>query len=162
LGLNAGVGFATNKVLEKDMAAAERVLVSLTDVARHVKLLTAAAGIAEIVGATRGYLASWPKVRIENLQKIDGGWGTFDSRLRPEPIRGVADIGRKADALSRHCSELKAAGIDATPELLELELYFVLAKQRLENVTSAGWRSHAAVPRGREHHAWSDEEAAAA
>lgn len=111
------------------MAPAEYVLQTLTDIERQLKLLTAATRADEIVSAASSYLASWPKNRVENLQKIDGGWGTFDYHQRPERIHGLADIVRISAALSSHCLALKDAGIEPTPELLELDLYFALAKQ---------------------------------
>ena len=144
------------------MTTVEYVLETLTDVELHVKLLTAATRADEVVGAARGYLASWPKVRIENLQKIDGGWGTFDYHQRPEPIHGVADIVRKSDALSRHCLALKDAGIDPAPELLELDLYFTLAKQVAENFIPIRPRPLTATPRGLGYRHWADRDAAAA
>jgi hypothetical protein len=163
LELNGAAGFGTSDELEMDMANTEYVLETLTDIRRHVKLLSAATGIAEIIGATRNYLASWSRARIESLQTVDGGWGTFDSHLRPEPINGVAEIIVKSNALSRHCLALKAAGIDATPELLELDLYLALARQGLENLISAGPRLRTATPRGFDHRShWSDSQAAAA
>jgi hypothetical protein len=160
--LNGDVGFATRVESEVDMAAAECVLETLADVGHHLKLLAAATGVAEIVGATRSYLANWSKARIENLQKIDGGWGTFDSRLQPVPVRGVADIVRISDALSGHCRALKNARIEPTPELLELDLYFALAKQAAEKFMSGGRQPYTASSRNTGYRHWSDKDAVAA
>jgi hypothetical protein len=156
LELNGGAGFATGDELEVRMATTEYVLETLTDIRRHVKLLTAATRVPEILGATRNYLASWSRARVENLQMVDGGWGPFDYHQRPEPMHGVADIILKSNALSRHRSALKAAGIEATPEFLELDLYFALAKQAVESLTSVKPRPYMATPRRFDHRDWSD------
>jgi hypothetical protein len=144
------------------MVTTEYVLQTLTDVERQLKLLTAATRADEIIGAASNYLLSWPKERIENLQRIDGGWGTFDYQQRPEPIHGVADIARISNSLSRHCRALKDAGIELTPELLELELYFVLAKQVAEKFISGRPHSQPENPYRRENRRRSDLEPALA
>ena len=140
------------------MATTEYVLQSLADVERHVKLLTAATGPDRLLGALSGYLSSWTKDRIERLQEIDGGWGTFDSRQRPKPIHGVADVVRISDSLGGHCLALNEAGIAPTAELLELDLYFTLAKQVAEKFISAErQRDMLSIRRGGYHH-WSDRD----
>ncbi len=142
------------------MTTSEYVLQTLTDVECQLKQLTTATRADEIVGAARNYLASWPKNRIENVQKIDGGWGTFDQHQRPEPIHGVADIIQMSDALSRHCLALKDAGIDPTPDLLELDLYFALAKQVAERFIFVRPQHYMAIPRDWGNRRRSDREAA--
>ena len=144
------------------MAIAEYVLQTLTDIERQLKRLMAATRADEIVSAASSYLASWPKNRIENLQKIDGGWGTFDYRQRPERIHGVAGIVRISDALSSHCLALKDAGIDPTPELLELDLYFVLAKQVADNFISGRPQFYPETSRSRVYRRRSDQNPAPA
>ncbi len=144
------------------METAEHLLRTLTGVEHHVRLLTAATRADEIVSAATNYLASWSRERIENLQKIDGGWGTFDQQQRPEPIHGIADIARISTALNRHCLALKDAGIAATPELLELDLYFALAKQVVEAFMAARSNNREAGPHGQAYRHWSDRDAMAA
>ena len=144
------------------MGIAEYVVETLTDVERHLKLLTAAARPEELVGAASNYLASWARSRIANLQKIDGGWGPFDRRQRPESIRGVADIILKSNALRSHCLALKNAGIDPTPELLELDLYFSIAKRAAEDLITAKPHHFPASPRSLGYRHWSDRDSLAA
>jgi hypothetical protein len=144
--------------LEIGMATADYNLESLARVKRQVGLLIAATGIEEIIGAARAYLASWPKDRIEKLQKIDGGWGTFDYQGRPIQIHGMAYIAQISDVLGRHCLALKDAGIDPTPELLELDLYFALAKQIAENLISVRSSARVIAPRSPDNRRRSDRE----
>ncbi len=144
------------------MATAEYVLQTLSDVEHHVKLLTEATRPDELLDAANGYLTSWTKDRVENLQKIDGGWGTFDYQQRPMPIHGVAHISGISDVLSSHCRALKDAGIEPTPEFLELDLYFALAKQVAENFTTLRPRSKTATSRNTDYRHWSDQDAVAA
>jgi len=144
------------------MTTAEHGLQTLSDVEHHVKLLTEATRADQLLDAVSGYLTSWTKDRVENLQKIDGGWGTFDSRQRPEPIHGVADILRISDVLRNHCRALKDAAIEPTPELLELDLYFALAKQVAENLITVRPRPKTATSRNSDYRHWSDQDAVAA
>ena len=126
------------------MSTAENVLNSLADFEHHVRSLSAAVGAGQIVEAVGRYLESWSIDRIESLQKIDGGWGAFDNNQRPEPIDSLADIARLSDALSNHCHALKEAQLEPTPELLELNLYFSLARQVAGESGSGRLPSHTA------------------
>lgn len=144
------------------MATREDVLQALADVEHHVRLLTGATRPDEITQAAGDYLATWSKERIENLQKIDGGWGPFDTRQRQAAIHDLGHIARISDVLSNHCRALKDAGIEPTPELLELDLYFVLAKQMAENVIASGARFGSGTSRSTGYRHWSDSDALAA
>lgn len=127
------------------MATTEYVLESLADVENHVRVSSAASASGELIDAVNRYLESWPKDRIESLQKIDGGWGTFDDQQRPEPIHSLADISRIAEALGNHCRALKEAQLEPTPELLELDLYFALARQSAEKFVFGGPKTYSAL-----------------
>jgi hypothetical protein len=144
------------------MATVEYVPETLIDAERHLKLLTGATRVDEVIGAASSYLAGWSKDRIKNLQKIDGGWGPFDYQERPEPILRVGDFARISDQLSRHCLALKEGGIEPTPDLLELGLFFALAKQAAETflpVTPRPYTSTSPSPCLYRH--WSDKNASA-
>jgi hypothetical protein len=132
LELNRCAGIATSDDLEVAMATAEYVLQTLSAVEHHLMVLTAASRPDEIVRAASDYLASWSRDRIENLQKVDGGWGTFDTQGRPDPICDLAHIARISNVLGNQCAALKDAGIQPTLELLELDLYFAVGKQMAE------------------------------
>ena len=114
------------------MQTTEDVLESLADIEEHVQLLSTAGGSRELIDVVTRYLESWPRERIERLQKIDGGWGTFDAQQRPEPVGSLAEIARISATLGNHCRALKEARIETTPELLELDLFFALARQAAE------------------------------
>ena len=127
------------------MGTAEYILHSLTDLDRYVRLVTASAGPEGIVNAVSDYLASWPIDRIENLQKVDGGWGPFDDKHQPVQLRAVADVSRACDSMRRQYVALKEAGIAPTPELLELDLYFFFVRQVIEDHVPVKTRPHAAA-----------------
>jgi hypothetical protein len=136
------------------MATTEYVLESLADIENHVRALSAADGSGEMIDAVTRYLESWSIDRIESLQKIDGGWGTFDDQQRPEPIHSLADISRISEALGNHCRALKEARLEPTPELLELDLYFVLARQTAEKFILGRLRSHSSPDSVPEDRRW--------
>ena len=142
------------------MATVEYVLDTLIGAERHLKLLTGATRVDELIGAANSYLAGWSKDRIKNLQKIDGGWGPFDCQERPEPIHRVGDFARISDELSRHRLALKEGGIEPTPDLLELDLFFALAKQAAETFLPVTPRRYTSTSPSRSlYRHWSDENA---
>lgn len=144
------------------MATDEYVLRSLSAVEHHIKLLTAAARADDIVRAASDYLASWSSERIELLQKIDGGWGTFDLQGRPISIYDVGHVARISNVLSNHCIALKDAGIEPTPEILDLDLYFAVAKQMAESFIASRTRVRTGTARSTGYRHWSDNDAKAA
>jgi len=144
------------------MATAEYVLQTLSAVEQHMKLLTAASRADEIVRAASDYLESWSRERIENLQKMDGGWGTFDALGRPEPICDVGHIARISKVLSNQCAALKDVGIQPTLELLELDLYFAVAKQMAEPFIASRARLKTDTSPRTVYRHWSDNDAKAA
>jgi hypothetical protein len=154
--------FRDNPSSESDMAAPESALEALIDVERHARLLASAASVSDVIRATSAYLGSWTKERIRSLQNIDGGWGPFNFQGLPEPIHGVADIARISVTLSRHCAALKSGGIEPTPEILELDLFFALSKQAAEAYLSAGVHPRNSAARGVEYRRWSDGHATVA
>ncbi len=145
------------------MATTEHVLQTLSAVERHLQALTAASRPDQIVRAASNYLESWSMERIVNLQKIDGGWGTFDTLGRPEPLCDVEHIARISNALSKHCVALKDAGIQPTVELLELGLYFSVAAQMAEAFVASRSRSRSRTASRDGYRNWSfDADAKAA
>ena len=127
------------------MATTEYVLHSLTEMDRFVRLMAAATGTAGIVDAVSEYLAGWSKERILNLQKIDAGWAPFDDRQQPVPVYGAVDALQICDSVRGQCIALKEAGITLAPELLELDLFFFLVRQIVEDHEPAVSRAYAAV-----------------
>jgi len=82
-----------------------------------------------IVDAVNAYLSSWPKSRIRNLQKVDGGWGPFDGRQEPLLLRGVGDVPRLFEAVHRQCINLVEADMAPGPEIMELDRFLLVAAQ---------------------------------
>lgn len=143
------------------MATTEYVLESLSEVESHLRLLSMSDGAGEIVSAVGNYLDSWRKERIENLQKIDGGWGPFDIHQRSEPLHGVADVARISGNLSKHCRALKDTGLEPTPELLELDLYFALAMQYADKFVAPRQQRYIAARPVSGYRHWSERDSPA-
>ncbi len=114
------------------MRPADDVLVTLADVDRRIGLMASAQGTAGIVEAVRAYLAAWPKQRILAVQKVDGGWGPFDTQQQPVAVRGPDHIVSMSESVRRQVRALREAGMEPTPEFLELDLFFFLARQVVE------------------------------
>lgn len=129
------------------MRNAENGLGSLAEIDRRIGLMAATRGTAGIVDAVREYLASWPRERILKVQEVDGGWGPFDARQQPVLVRGPDHILILGESLRRHRDALEEAGFTPTPEFLEVELFFSLARQVVE-----GWmRENVAARAGGAH-----------
>jgi len=144
------------------MSTTEYVLQTLSAVEHHIGRLTAAGRADELVRAASDYLASWSRERIDALQKIDGGWGAFDSQGRPEPICDVGHVARISNDIGNHCRALKEAGIEPTPEILELDLYFAVAQQMAESLIASRDRVRTGTSRSTGYRHWSDNDAKAA
>jgi hypothetical protein len=129
------------------LVVTENALESLRDMNRYLGLLHAASGPGEFVNAVSEYLASWSKPKIENLQKVDGGWGPFANGLRPRPFRTVAAIVGIGDTVRRQLASLKEAGIALNPELLEVDLFFFAATQVAEDQMAVKSHGYGAAAR---------------
>lgn len=138
------------------METFEGVLDSLTEMDRYVGLMAAApAGTAGVAAVVSAYLAGWPRERVLALQRIDAGWAPFDDRQQPVPVCEAADVLQIADALHRQCVALRESGIPATPELLELDLFFFFARQIVEERESAASRAgEVKLPLSRRRDGW--------
>ena len=131
------------------MRNAESGLDSLAEIDRRIGLMAATGGTAGIVDAVREYLALWPRERILKVQEVDGGWGPFDARQQPVLVRGPDHIIVLGETLHRHRNALKESGFTPTTEFLEIELFFSLARQVVENWKRAsGAQLHQADSRG--------------
>lgn len=115
------------------MATTERVLHSLAEMDRYVRLMAASKGSADVVDAVALYLAGWSRDRILSLQKTDAGWAPFDDRQQPVPVYAAADILRICHSVRSQCVALKDSGIVPAPELLELDLFLFFARQIIED-----------------------------
>jgi hypothetical protein len=116
------------------MNTAEHAFDPSMDADRHASLLAGARSAPDVVSAVRGYLAAWPKARIADLQRSDGGWAPFDADLQPTPVYRPADLQRICDAVHGQCASLQGAGVAPAPELLELDVFLLLACAKLAEV----------------------------
>jgi len=96
---------------------------------RYLGVMRTASNPEGFVNAVSEYLASWPKQKIKRLQRDDGGWGPFDVYGRSTQLRTVADVTRVGDAVRGQLVALKEIGVEPYPELVELDLFFFIAKQ---------------------------------
>jgi hypothetical protein len=138
------------------MRTAEQNLDSLAEIDRRIGLMATAEGTAGIVNAVRDYLACWPRERILGVQKVDGGWGPFDARQQPVTVRGPDHIVVIAESMRRQRDALSAAGMAPTPEFLEIDLFFFLARQVVENWKRQKSEAPALGPTGGGYRHWSD------
>jgi hypothetical protein len=129
------------------MAINENSLDSFPDINRYLSLLDAASEVEDLVDAVSEYLASWPKEKIENLQRVDGGWGPFDKYGQPTRLRTAADVSWIGDTVRRQLVALTDAGIALNPELVELDLFLSIAKQVAEDRIPISSRKHSGAPR---------------
>jgi hypothetical protein len=113
------------------METARRALDPVDDSGHYACLLARAEGSSEIVAAVRDYLAAWSRPHIVNLQRVDGGWAPFDDHQQPLPVYRAADVQKIRDAVHAQCASLRGAGVAASHELLELDLFLALACEKL-------------------------------
>jgi len=104
------------------------------DAGRHASLLAGARSAADVVSAVRSYLAAWPKARVADLQRSDGGWAPFDPDLQPIPLYRPSDLQGICDAVHGQCVSLQGAGVAPAPELLELDVFLLLACAKLAEI----------------------------
>jgi hypothetical protein len=128
-------GFAARAARTEDaMNATEHAFDSSKDASRCASLLAGARSAPDVVTAVRSYLAAWPKARVADLQRIDGGWAPFDADLQPTPLYRPADLQRICDAVHGQFASLQGAGVAPAPELLELDTFLCLACAKLAQI----------------------------
>ncbi len=114
------------------METAEYVPGSLADMDRDdICLLAGARNALDVVAAVRDYLAVWPSERVARVQRVDAGWAPFDQDQKPTAVYRATDVHRICDAVHGQCVALGNARIAPTPELVELDLFFLLAIAKL-------------------------------
>lgn len=114
---------------------------------RYLGLVAAAETPAEVLRAVQSYLDAWPKERIASVQRVDGGWAPFDWNQRPLRVNGVRDLRRIHDVVHCHCIFLSEAGIALTPELEELNEFFVAATEKADKFGPAALQSRTPATR---------------
>lgn len=74
-----------------------------------------------VLNVVRDYLLAWPKERVANLQRIDGGWAPFDREQNPLPVNTLGHLVFFHERVHRQCLGLTIASLQATPEIMELD-----------------------------------------
>lgn len=82
-----------------------------------------------VLNVVHDYLRAWPKVRVANLQRIDGGWAPFDRDQNPLPVNTLGKLDLFQEAVHRHCLALSLLNRQSTPELMELNEMLTIAHQ---------------------------------
>lgn len=103
----------------------------------YLGLVAAAEASAGVLRVVKSYLDAWPKERVESIQRVDGGWAPFDWNQRPMQVDGVRNLRRISDVVHRHCIFLREAGMALTPELVELDEFFLVAAEMAEGLWQA-------------------------
>jgi len=114
----------------------------LEDSDRYVGILAGARGASDVVAAVRDYLAAWPRERVVDMQRVDGGWAPFDANQQPTPLYRSADVHKICDSVHGQIASLQAAAVEPTAELLELDIYLCLACVKLTEFELGLWTEH--------------------
>jgi len=115
------------------MANAGYVLNAPPTMGYYIELMARADGIPAILDAVQNYLASWSKERVASLQKIDAGWAPFTAAEQPLEISDALSVRCIRDAIHHQCIALREVRVALTPELVELEEFFHVATEMVEN-----------------------------
>ena len=107
-----------------------------------LELIASAEGPLEVLSAMQSYLNAWPKERVANLQRVDGGWAPFDNGQKPLPVGSIDDLTRFQDAIRRQCVALKQANMQLTPEIVELDEMLSIAIRFAEATRSTAFKEH--------------------
>jgi len=111
----------------------------LEDPDRYVRILAGARGASDVVAAVRDYLDAWPRERIANIQRVDGGWAPFDANQQPTPLYRSADVHKICDSVHGQCASLRGADVEPSAELLELDIYLCLPCVKLTEFELGLW-----------------------
>jgi len=141
------------------MAISENSRDSIPGIDRYVRLINAASEAGEFINAAINYLASWPKQKIENLQRVDGGWGPFDKYGQLTRLRTVADVTSISEAVHSQLVALKEVGFEPNPELVELDQFFSVAKQVAEDRIAITSRKYSGNPHWSDYPQWTKRSA---
>jgi len=110
------------------MGAPEQ-LRNTTQLFKFLELLASSETLNEVLQTVQNYLNAWDRERISDLQKVDGGWAPFDWSQAPLQITSIVRLQRFRDAVRRQCHALKQAGLQPTPEIIELDEFLFIAVQ---------------------------------
>lgn len=110
-----------------------------------LELIAAAEAPAGVLSAVQDYLNAWPKERVANLQRLDGGWAPFEQDQTPSQVENVADLKRFRDAVRSQCIALQQARLQLTPEIMELDEILFIALQLTDSMNAPDFKPRAAA-----------------
>jgi hypothetical protein len=114
------------------MVTAESFMNSLTELDSYAGSIECASSAAQIVYAVRIYLGNWTRRRVLKLQQLVGGWAPFDVDQQPLPIASADDVHTIGEDLDAQRRRFEASGLAITQELFEIDAFFLLARNALE------------------------------
>jgi hypothetical protein len=110
-----------------------------------LELIAAADRPLEVLGAVQSYLEAWPKERVAQLQRMDGGWGPFDETQRPLKLSTIGHLRWFRDSVHRQCIGLKEAKMRLAPEIMELDEIFTIAVQFADSLEAPDFKARSAT-----------------
>jgi len=110
-----------------------------------LRLIASADGPEGVLAAVRSYLNAWTSERIARVREVDGGQGPFDSDLRVVPLSTLGNLSRLRDRVRDRCFAFKQAGIQSTPELVELDEILSLATRFAESTKTPEFKARSAT-----------------
>lgn len=125
------------------MANAGYALNTPPNMGYYIDLMARADGVQAILDVVQSYLASWSNERIANVQKIDAGWAPFNSGEQPLEVGDALTVRCIRDAIHHHCIALREVKVALTPELVELEEFFHVATEMVENFERTAMQARA-------------------
>jgi hypothetical protein len=85
-----------------------------------------------IVEAVAAYLSRWNPRTVSRLQAMIGGWAPFDQAQCPLHIAGADELRLIAKQLEAQRRKFEARGAAITPELFEIDMCFLFARESLD------------------------------
>lgn len=132
------------------MEIARHLLDATAEMEACLGRLAGARQAAEVVGIVREYLSAWPAERVTRMQRLDADWAPFNEYQVPLPVHRPADVCSIHGAVREQCLALRDAGVELTPELLELDHFLGLARERLSELEPDLSRTPAPQPQPRD------------
>ena len=107
---------------------------------RFQKRIAVAEGLFAVLEITQEYLRAWPKERVANLQRIDGGWAPFDSDQNPLPMSTVGRLELFQEAVHRQRLALSRSNPKLTPEIAELDEMLTIANRFAKAISASEFK----------------------
>lgn len=98
-------------------------------VLHFLERIAAAEEAFAVLKAIQDYIRAWPKERVADLQRMDGGWAPFDREQNPLPVDTLGHLALFQEEVHRQCLALSQENMQVTPELLELDEMLTIANQ---------------------------------